>query len=153
SGLDKYLPGIEKLRRGDGEVEVKSLAGKLVFFYFSASWCPPCRGFTPQLIEFYDKFHESKNFEVVFCTWDEEEDGFAGYFAKMPWLAVPFAQSEAVQKLSKHFNVESIPTLIGVDADSGDVVTTRARATLVKDPEGEQFPWKDAPLEHHHHHH
>ncbi|KPA80475.1 tryparedoxin (TXN1) [Leptomonas pyrrhocoris] len=143
SGLDKYLPNIQKLRRGDSEVDVKSLSGKLVFFYFSASWCPPCRGFTPQLIEFYDKFHEKKNFEVIFCTWDEEEDGYSGYYAKMPWLAVPFAQSSVVQELTKHFSVESIPTLIGVDADTGKVVTTSARAMVVKDPEGEKFPWEE----------
>jgi nucleoredoxin len=144
SGLSQYLPNIEKLRKGDSEVDVKSLDGKAVFFYFSASWCPSCRGFTPQLLEFYEKFHEQKNFEVVFCTWDEEEDDFDGYYAKMPWLAVPFAQNEVVQKLSKHFNIETIPTLIGVDANSGDVITTHARQKLVKDPEGEQFPWKDA---------
>ncbi|KAL7695398.1 Redoxin/AhpC/TSA family/Thioredoxin-like [Lotmaria passim] len=143
SGLAQYLPNIEKLRRGDSEVDVKSLAGKTVFFYFSASWCPSCRGFTPQLLEFYEKYHVQKNFEVIFCTWDEEEDEFEGYFKKMPWLALPFSQRDVVQNLSKHFHVETIPCFIGVEADSGSVVTTRARQKLVKDPEGEQFPWKD----------
>ena len=27
---------------------------KIVCFYFSASWCPPCRMFTPILKEFYE---------------------------------------------------------------------------------------------------
>ena len=26
----------------------------VVFFYFSAHWCPPCRVFTPNLKTFYD---------------------------------------------------------------------------------------------------
>lgn len=26
---------------------------KLILFYFSAHWCPPCRAFTPILCEFY----------------------------------------------------------------------------------------------------
>ena len=26
----------------------------LVLFYFSAHWCPPCRGFTPVLKDFYE---------------------------------------------------------------------------------------------------
>ena len=143
AGLDKYLPDIEKLRRGDSEVDVMSLAGKTVFFYFSASWCPPCRGFTPQLVEFYEKYHVQKNFEVIFCSWDEEEPGYNVYYAKMPWLALPFSYSDVVQDLTKGFRVESIPTLIGVDADSGRVLTTRARYMLGDDPEGERFPWKD----------
>jgi len=30
-----------------------ALAGKKVLVYFSAHWCPPCRGFTPLLKEAY----------------------------------------------------------------------------------------------------
>ena len=26
----------------------------IIFFYFSAHWCPPCRAFTPILKKFYD---------------------------------------------------------------------------------------------------
>ena len=26
-----------------------------VGIYFSAHWCPPCRGFTPKLVESYEK--------------------------------------------------------------------------------------------------
>ncbi|KAK7200041.1 tryparedoxin 1 [Novymonas esmeraldas] len=143
AGLAQYLPGLEQLQKQNSQVEVSSLSGKIVFFYFSASWCPPCRGFTPLLKEFYDKLHESKNFEVIFTSWDEEEDDFNGYYAKMPWLAIPFSKRNIVEALTKHFKVNSIPTMIGVDADSGDIVTTRARQMVVTDPEGAQFPWRD----------
>ncbi|CAJ1030788.1 Redoxin/Thioredoxin/AhpC/TSA family/F plasmid transfer operon protein/Thioredoxin-like, putative [Leishmania shawi] len=84
SGFNKHLPGVVTLQKQQSEVSVSSLSGKTVFFYFSASWCPPCRGFTPLLVEFYEKYHDSKNFEVVLVTWDEEEEGFNGYYAKMP---------------------------------------------------------------------
>ncbi|CAM39979.1 tryparedoxin [Leishmania braziliensis MHOM/BR/75/M2904] len=143
SGLNKHLPGVVTLQKQQSEVSVSSLSGKTVFFYFSASWCPPCRGFTPLLIEFYEKYHDSKNLEVILVTWDEEEEGFNGYYAKMPWLAIPFSQRHLVEGLTKAFKVESIPTVIGVCADTGDVVTTRARHALTQDPEGEQFPWRD----------
>ena len=33
-----------------------ALAGKnIICIYFSAHWCPPCRGFTPVLKRFYDE--------------------------------------------------------------------------------------------------
>merc|ERR1711966_397157 len=36
--------------RNDGtEVKYADLAGKTLAIYFSAHWCPPCRGFTPEL--------------------------------------------------------------------------------------------------------
>ncbi|RNE98773.1 tryparedoxin [Trypanosoma rangeli] len=141
SGLAKYVPSTVKLLSKSGSVSSSSLAGKTVFFYFSASWCPPCRGFTPVLAEFYEKFHESKNFEVVLVSWDEEEEAFNAYFAKMPWLAIPFTSRDALEALRNTFNVESIPKLIGVNADTGAVVTTSARERLVSDPEGKSYPW------------
>lgn len=142
SGLAKYFPNTTKFLRNDGtEVPMESLAGKLVFFYFSASWCPPCRGFTPQLADFYNKYKDAKNFEIIWISWDEEKDDYTGYFAKMPWTALPFEDRPGVEHLVKEFKVESIPTLVGVEANTGNVVTTTARARLVQDPEGAQFPW------------
>ncbi|EPY30106.1 tryparedoxin [Strigomonas culicis] len=144
AGLAKFLPGVEQLLRANSTAPVapSALAGKTVFFYFSASWCPPCRGFTPQLTEFYNKFHEKKNFEVVFVTWDEETEAWRDYFKKMPWLALDMEKEQAtMQHLTKGFDVQSIPTLIGVDADTGRIVTTNARTMVVKDPEGNDFPW------------
>nr|ABV72236.1 cytosolic tryparedoxin [Leishmania donovani] len=143
SGVSKHLGDVVKLQKQNEMVDTSSLSGKTVFFYFSASWCPPCRGFTPQLVEFYDKHHVSKNFEIILASWDEEEEDFNGYYAKMPWLALPFEKRNIVEALTKVFKVESIPTLIGLNADTGEIVTTRARHALTQDPEGAQFPWRD----------
>ena len=61
----------EKLQTKDGLQDTSQvLAGKgNVGIYFSAHWCPPCRGFTPKLAEWYtanaEKLHEV---EVVFAS-------------------------------------------------------------------------------------
>merc|ERR1712100_32121 len=36
-----------------GSELVAKIAGKPFALYFSAHWCPPCRGFTPKLAEWY----------------------------------------------------------------------------------------------------
>eukprot|EP00966_Prymnesium_polylepis_P211516 4897957-Prymnesium_polylepis.1 len=33
----------------------EALQGKLVALYFTASWCGPCRAFSPRLVELYDR--------------------------------------------------------------------------------------------------
>eukprot|EP00438_Fugacium_kawagutii_P030401 Skav230844 [mRNA] locus=scaffold3471:169667:173653:+ [translate_table: standard] len=64
-----------------------------VALYFSAHWCPPCRGFTPQLAAALagDRFPQIK---VVFCSSDRSEGDFQSYYAEMPWLALPFGSPQ-----------------------------------------------------------
>eukprot|EP00331_Platyophrya_macrostoma_P029436 CAMPEP_0176445148 /NCGR_PEP_ID=MMETSP0127-20121128/23506_1 /TAXON_ID=938130 /ORGANISM="Platyophrya macrostoma, Strain WH" /LENGTH=143 /DNA_ID=CAMNT_0017830833 /DNA_START=51 /DNA_END=482 /DNA_ORIENTATION=+ len=142
SGLAKIFANLTLKKKGQ-EITQSSLSGKIVWLYFSASWCPPCRGFTPQLIEFYNKHSVEKNFEVVFVTWDEEEEDYEGYYGKMPWATVGFIGPKDQQRFNDLYKVESIPTLIGIDADSGDVVSRSARTMVVKDPEAAHYPWRE----------
>jgi thiol-disulfide isomerase/thioredoxin len=72
-------------------VDVKDLEGKVVGLYFSASWCPPCKRFTPVLAEAYKHLQkDGKPFEVVFVSLDNDPNAYANYLRAMPWLAVPY---------------------------------------------------------------
>jgi len=118
-----------------------------VMLYFSAHWCPPCRGFTPKLAETY-KTYKSKGLklEVVFVSSDRDEAAFDSYFAEMPWLALPFSARETKAKLSKKFKVNGIPSLVILDGKTGDLITTDGRSAVSEDPEGANFPWKPPTL-------
>ena len=134
------LLGVSKLHSStSSDVDTSTLDGKTVLLYFSAHWCPPCRTFTPLLSSCYTKYHTSKNFEVVFCSWDQTDAEFSEYFKCQPWLAVNRGQ---VDRLAKHFKVQSIPTLIVLDGDTGEVHTTDGRQAVVKHPDFADFPWK-----------
>lgn len=90
--------------------------------YFSASWCPPCRRFTPKLIEAYKELaSQGKSFEVVFVSGDQDDEACNAYFAKMPWLAVPFSDSDGRKALDDRFKVTGIPHLIILNAKTGEV--------------------------------
>jgi nucleoredoxin len=59
---------------------------------------------------------------------DKNEVQFENYMKEMPWLALPFAQRELVQILSKMFGVKGIPALILLDGDTGEVISKNGRS-------------------------
>ena len=71
--------------------------GKVIGLYFSAHWCPPCRGFTPNLGKFYENVKGSSNgdkFDIVFVSSDRDQEAFTEYLNDMPWWALPFERRE-----------------------------------------------------------
>jgi len=133
----------EKLLSKDGEVDTTSaLAGKgAVALYFSGHWCPPCRGFTPQLAEWYTKDLKAKGLEVIFVSSDKSEGEFKEYFGEQPWLALPYDKRDVKEQLSSKYKVQGIPSVVILDAE-GNIITKDGRAALSSDPKGEEFPWK-----------
>lgn len=70
---------------------VESVANaSYVLVYFSGHWCPPCRVFTPKLVEFTRRYRRNDNFEVVLVSYDESVEKMCDYMreAKMPWGGV-----------------------------------------------------------------
>jgi len=122
------------------------LSGKAAIgIYFSAHWCPPCRGFTPKLADMYNDAFQALDMEVVFVSSDRDDASFNSYYADMPWVALPFAQRDIKAALSKKYKVQGIPSLVIIDA-KGQTITTDGRSAVIKDPEGTNFPWKPKPF-------
>ncbi|XP_059490437.1 nucleoredoxin-like [Neocloeon triangulifer] len=111
--------------------------------YFSANWCPPCKAFTPQLVETYHKVREKGHqFDVIFVSSDRSDSSFELYKCSMPWMAVPFELSDLRKELASTFDVHGIPSLVVLDPDDR-VVTDEGRQEVCDDPLGKDFPWPD----------
>lgn len=120
---------------------------KYVLLYFSASWCPPCRQFTPVLADFYNKHKDAKNFEVVFCSWDQSDADFAKYLKSHPdWLAIDRTHVDALAAI---YDIRTIPAVIIVDAQTGELITYKGRFGVSSDPAGKNFPWRNADFPKH----
>ena len=78
------------------------------FFYlfiFFSQQCPPCRSFTPKLVEFYEKL--KGKLEIIFISSDKDESQFKEYLDKMPWVAVPYSSGNDMRgKLNELYEVE-----------------------------------------------
>jgi len=140
------LLGDNFLKNAAGEkVGKEALEGKVLGIYFSAHWCPPCRGFTPKLVETYNKMKaKGLEFEVIFASSDRDSTAFEEYYGEMPWLALPHGDKRK-QQLSNHFGVNGIPSFVIIDSD-GTTITKDGREAVMSDPDATEFPWHPKPV-------
>ncbi|MCF6312287.1 MAG: redoxin family protein [Verrucomicrobiales bacterium] len=120
SKFQKHLKG--KLVGLNGKrVSRRELSGDPEFyvFYFSAHWCPPCRSFTPKLVNFYNNNDAAgKKFEIIFVSSDNSEDQMEDYIKedKMPWPAIKYRYAKKIKDINKYAG-SGIPCLVMVDRE------------------------------------
>ncbi|WP_269536967.1 thioredoxin-like domain-containing protein [Cerasicoccus fimbriatus] len=83
--------------------------------YYSAHWCPPCKKFTPKLVDFYNDSADD-NFEIIFVSSDRDEESMENYMTEysMPWPALEFDKKKRSKELTQ-FSARGIPCLVLVD--------------------------------------
>ena len=84
--------------------------------YTSASWCKPCRGFTPKLVGFYkaNKPAYGDAFEFILCSWDESKSKMLAYMEEedMPWYG---NWKKRNTRFWRKYQGNGIPCLVIVD--------------------------------------
>ncbi|PIA61944.1 hypothetical protein AQUCO_00200143v1 [Aquilegia coerulea] len=133
------------VRNTGDQVKISELSGKTIALYFSASWCGPCHRFTPELTETYNQLSPKNDFEVIFVSADRNEESFNEYFSKMPWLAIPFSDSETSKHLNELFDVNGIPHLVILNG-SGKVLTD-AGVGIISEYAIEAYPFTPERIE------
>jgi nucleoredoxin len=90
---------------------------KLIALYFSGHWCPPCRKFTPQLVDYYNQVEaQHPEFEIVFVSCDRSRFNWETYMrdTRMPWPAVDYDRLGELGDL-RRIGGDGIPSLVLVD--------------------------------------
>ena len=114
---------------------------RFVLVYCSASWCPPCRQFTPVLGAFYTSAAARLKASFVLVSNDRDEASFQAYFKHMPWDLALSPEDSAGQALMQRFGIRGIPSLMVFSASSGALLTKGGVEALSRDPSGAGFPW------------
>ena len=113
------------------EVDLAKLKGKVVLIDFWATWCGPCVGEVPHVLDAYKKFHD-KGFEIIGISLDRDKNLLTS-FIKERGMAWP-QSFESSNALADKFGISSIPVMWLVDKE-GNVATKNARADLARQVE------------------
>ena len=97
----------------DNEVAFSSLVGegKWVLIDFWATWCGPCRGEIPYLVEAYKKYAD-KGFEIYGVSLDNNVEAWKSYVAEndMTWVNVIGVNADKKSPSADAYGVSSIPS-------------------------------------------
>lgn len=119
--LDGKLVAVDGRRVSNYDMESEP---EYFAFYFSASWCGPCREFTPKLVSFYNQNSQAKKtFEVIFVSSDNSDDAMEDYMIddKMPWPGIKYRYLGRMDDVTKYAG-SGIPCLVLVDRE-GKVIS------------------------------
>jgi nucleoredoxin len=121
--------GEKLLTAVDKEAQTKEVMKDkdIVLLYFSASWCPPCKRFTPILSEFYKNYCKGNGIEIIYISSDYDVPSFAEYYSKMPWFSLsPTDSAHIKQKLADRLHISGIPALVALDKN-GHFISDQSR--------------------------
>ena len=93
-------------------------------FYYSAKWCPPCRAFTPDLVQAYSELKaQHPEFELIFVSNDEDAEAMQDYMSSynMPWPALRYDQTKTSRAVRRPSHERGIPNLVFMDANGKEL--------------------------------
>ena len=105
-----------KFTATDGsEVDLSKMRGKVVLVDFWATWCGPCMGTAPHVVDAYKKYHD-KGFEVVGVSLDQDKDRMQEV-AKSKGMTWPqyFDGKGYKNEISASYGIHAIPVMWLVD--------------------------------------
>lgn len=110
------------------EFNIESLKGKVVLVDFWATWCGPCRGEFPNMLEQYSLYHD-KGFEIVGISLDEDREALESFLTeeKLPWMQLH--QNDGTgwgNENAARYGISAIPACFLVD-QTGKVVSLECR--------------------------
>lgn len=106
AGGEGMKKGIETKSTGFVDELKKQYAGKTLVVNFFASWCPPCRGETPDFVAAYEKY-KGENFVIVGISVDKSVDDVQKFVDE---FKVTYPVYHADNNLGIEMNIGTIPT-------------------------------------------
>ena len=129
------LESLNIINKDNLQINLKEDNKKIIGLYFSASWCPPCRKFTPILSTFYeDMVDYYDDIEIIYISSDKNQNEFNEYWENMLFPALSYIDREKKEELTKLYEVKQIPALIFIN-NNGELITKDGKK-IIEDSNG-----------------
>ncbi|KDO20764.1 hypothetical protein SPRG_13515 [Saprolegnia parasitica CBS 223.65] len=116
---------------------------EIVLVLFSAYWCPPCRAFTPSVLQFLQA--NPNEVSVIYFGRDHNANMQRFYNRHKPYYRLEWCEtnSAAFQAIKAAYpSIQGIPTAFAVERDSGMVFSERARIGVLLQPDTILSLWR-----------
>ncbi len=119
-------------------VRMADFKGKYVFVDFWASWCGPCRGENPNVLQAYNKYKD-KNFTVIGVSLDDNGDKWKKAIKEdnMPWSQLSDLKGWK-NEVSTYYGIQGIPSSLLVDPQ-GRIIAKNLRGEALNKKLAELF--------------
>ena len=131
----------------DQDFNWADLQGKYVLIKFTATWCGPCKGEIPGMLDAYEKYHD-KGLEIISAyVWEhgspqEQVETVKKFVAKekLPWiiLSETLTDSAGKVKYGDFYFINGVPTMVLADKE-GKIIMTEARGSRLQTKLAEIF--------------
>ncbi|MGD2174868.1 MAG: carboxypeptidase regulatory-like domain-containing protein, partial [Candidatus Brocadiaceae bacterium] len=113
-------------------MRLSDFRGRHVLVDFWATWCGPCLGETPHLVEVWEEFGEREDFAMVGLSLDKGKDKPRAYAEEkgMEWVQ-GFLGDWSATNVPDRFGVRGIPAIFLIDPE-GQIVARDLRGQRIK---------------------
>lgn len=136
--IGQPAPEIELPDTNNQMVKLSDFKGKVVLIDFWASWCAPCRKESPNMVKYYEKYHDM-GFEILSVSLDKQKsDWMRGIHEdKLFWTHISDLRLWK-SVAAKTYGVSSIPFTVLVD-EKGNIIATNLRGAELEQKLDEIF--------------
>jgi thiol-disulfide isomerase/thioredoxin len=111
----KILSDFTLTRVGGGDWRLADGRGKVLLVNFWATWCPPCRMETPELVKLYERYKD-EGFEIAGISLDENPSAVPAFVLR---YRIPYPVLLPGGDFDLASQIESLPTSILLDRQGG----------------------------------
>ena len=103
---------------------------RYVLLEFWATWCAPCMGEIPHLVEAYEAYKD-KGFEIYSYSLDDNADTWVATLKEkdLRWVNVRYEDTDATAK----YGVRGVPSNFLIDCSTGNIIATNLRGNALID--------------------